>query len=39
MENMWVIRAGRDTHNFNLYKRENFVAVGDLIVTIYYWVK
>ena len=29
MENMWVIRAGRDTHNFNLYKRENFVAVGE----------
>ena len=29
MENMWVIRAGKDTKNFNLYKKENFVAVGE----------
>ena len=28
MENMWVIRAGKDTKNFNLYKKENFVSVG-----------
>lgn len=26
---MWVIRAGKDTKNFNLYKKENFVAVED----------
>lgn len=28
MKNMWVIRAGKDTKNFNLYKKENFVSVG-----------
>ena len=28
MKNMWVIRAGKDTRNFNLYKEENFVSVG-----------
>lgn len=34
MENMWVIRAGKDTLNFNLYKKENFVSVGDDIGNI-----
>ena len=29
MKNMWVIRAGKDASNFNLYKKENFVAVGE----------
>lgn len=29
MKNMWVIRAGKDTRNFNLFKKENFVAVED----------
>ena len=29
MVNMWVIRAGKDTKNFNLYKKENFVSVGE----------
>lgn len=29
MENIWVIRAGKDTKNFNFYKKENFVAVGE----------
>lgn len=29
MKNMWVIRAGKDTSNFALFKKENFVAVGE----------